>query len=258
MAGHAVIRAAAVGARGQQQLSVDGFTAHNIVLPDGTQTLPGVTPVAEGGICRAALRDLWVLTDGTRTRPVSVADLGCLEGGYAAEFARHGYDVLGVEARHRNYARCRQAAAALALPNLRFVRDDARNLADHGTFDAVFCCGLLYHLDRPSQFLAMLGKVTRRVLIVQSHYAAVPDTVHEGRAGRWQEDSPAEEDPWGSHGNTASFWLAKPDLLAAIADAGFGCVYEQHDYRTSIAAELHTDLLGRPEQDRGMFAGVKP
>ena len=233
---------------------MDGFTAHNIILPDGSQTLPGVTPVAEGGICRAALR-----TFGLFLKPGDkIADLGCLEGGYAAALAAAGYDVLGVEARHRNYARCEYVRSRLDVPGLGFVRDDARNLSGYGQFDGVFCCGLLYHLDRPSQFLAMLGKVTRRVLIVQSHYAAVPDTEHEGRRGRWENDSPAEGVPWGSHGNTASFWLAKGDLLQAIADAGFSCVWEQHDYRTSIATGVHIDLLGNAEQDRGMFTGMKP
>ena len=232
---------------------MDGFTAHNIVLPDGSETLPGVTPVTEGGICQAALR-----TFGLFLQPGdSIADLGCLEGGYAAALAAAGYDVLGVEARAGNYAKCEQVAAALALPNLRFVRDDVRNLADHGEFGGVFCCGLLYHLDAPVAFLRLLGKVTRRVLIVQSHYSAAMTDVHEGARGHWFSDSAAEETPWGSHGNSSSFWLGKGDLLQAISDAGFGCVLEQHDYRTDIAAGLHTDLLGNAETDRGMFAGVK-
>jgi SAM-dependent methyltransferase len=236
---------------------VDGFTAHNIVLPDGTQTMPGVPPVADGGICRAVLR-----TFGLFLRPGDrVADLGCLEGGYAAALAAAGYDVLGVEARTRNYARCEYVRERLGLPNLRFTRDDARNLADHGEFGGfggVLCCGLLYHLDRPSGFLAMLGKVTRKVLIVQSHYSAVPRSEHEGRRGQWEHDSPAEDTPWGSHGNSSSFWLGRPDLLAAMHDAGFGCVFEQHDYKTSIAGGLYVDQLGNAETSRGMFTGVKP
>ena len=30
-----------------------------------------------------------------------VVDLGCLEGGYALEFARMGFETLGIEARRR-------------------------------------------------------------------------------------------------------------------------------------------------------------
>ena len=89
------------------------FTAHNVVLPDGTETLPGVTPLAETGICRAALRTLNLVFPVllSRTAP-TVVDLGCLEGGYSAEFARAGYDVTGIEARDENLeigrASCRE------------------------------------------------------------------------------------------------------------------------------------------------------
>jgi hypothetical protein len=111
-------------------------------------------------------------------------------------------------------------------------------------------------LDAPVSFLEMVGKVTRRVVVVQSHYAAYPDTVHEGRRGRWEGDVP--ENPWGSHGNAASFWLGRTDLLATMHAAGFGVVFEQHDYLTSITAGVYKDQFGQPETDRGMFVGVKP
>jgi hypothetical protein len=143
----------------------------------------------------------------------------------------------------------------VGLPDLGFVQGDVRNLAAYGEFDGVFCCGLLYHLDEPSAFLAMLGKVTRRVLVVQSHYAPYPQTAHEGRRGSWAGDNPDE--PWGSHGNSASFRLGKLDLLAAMRDAGFDVVFEQHDYRDSVAGGVYVDQFGNAEQDRGMFTGVK-
>ena len=62
------------------------FTAHNIVFGDGTCTRPGFPPLESGGIFQAALRDLKLFT----TPGATVADLGCLEGGYAAGFARAG------------------------------------------------------------------------------------------------------------------------------------------------------------------------
>jgi SAM-dependent methyltransferase len=239
------------------------FTGHNIRLDDGTETCPGTPLIAENGITQAALRMMDVCrTDAfCKTR---VADLGCLEGGYAAAFARAGYDVLGVEARRRNFARCEYVAGHLTTPSpladLSFVKDDVRNLAAWGEFDVVFCAGLLYHLDEPDAFLQLLGKVTRRLLIVQTHFSLSPDTTHEGRRGHWYTDHCGEGDPWGSHGNDRSFWLAKADLLAAIRDAGFGLVLSQHDYLDDIAAGPSgtanpLNPCGGP--DRGMFIGVK-
>jgi SAM-dependent methyltransferase len=228
------------------------FTAHNILLPDGSETLPGRPLTADTGICQAALRDLKLALPGGGR----IADVGCLEGGYAVEFARAGYDVLGVEARPANMASCEYVADALDLPGLRFVQDDARSLHHHGEFDAVFCCGLLYHLDEPVSFLNMLGKVTRRLLILQTHYSAQPDAVNEGRSGHWYQDDPAADSRWGSWGNQRSFWLAVPDLLDAIRAAGFPLVYRQFDYLDDITAGSYA-YSGHP-RDRGMFTGVKP
>ena len=62
---------------------------------------------------------------------LTVADLGCLEGGYAVEFARAGFEVTGLDAHSVNLERCEVLAGALSLPTLRFVRNDARNLAEY-------------------------------------------------------------------------------------------------------------------------------
>jgi SAM-dependent methyltransferase len=232
------------------------FTAHNVILPDGSETLPGVTPVAETGICRSALRTLAMgFPDGPEG--VKVADLGCLEGGYAAEFARAGYDVTGVEVRAENIACCREVAAALKLPGLRFAQADVRDwVTSTEPVDAVFCSGLLYHLEAPAAFLTELGRVTRRLVILQTHFADSPNEEHEGYRGRWYGEG---EGRWASWGNPQSFWLAKPDLLAAVSAAGFSVVLEQHDYLGHIAGGTYRDMFGEPQgADRGMFIGVKP
>ncbi len=174
----------------------------------------------------------------------TVADLGCLSGAYAVAFARAGYLVTGIEARPENIEQCEKRLAAEPLPGLRFIQDDVRNLADHGPFDAVFCCGLLYHLDEPVKFLTLLGQVTTRLLIIQTHFARTASAVNEDREGIWTEEP---ESPWAAWGNARSFWLTKPDLLAAVQDAGFDLVFECHDHINDINGT----------QSRGMFAAVK-
>src|ERR671937_236393 len=91
------------------------FTAHNIELPDGTQTMPGEPLLREWGICTAALRTLRALVPVREGAAPRVVDLGCLEGGYAVEFARAGYDVIGIEGRQSNVDKCEYVAAALEL-----------------------------------------------------------------------------------------------------------------------------------------------
>jgi SAM-dependent methyltransferase len=248
----------------------DGFTAHNIVLPDGSQTRPGATPLADSELAKSALRMAMRICPPTPDRRPRVVDLGCLEGGYAVEFARAGYEVLGIEARSDSVARCRYVQRSLGLHNLSFVQDDVRNLKDHGPFDIVFCCGLLYHLDYPAAFLKLLGEVTGSLLLLHTHYAeneVNPNyplsglVEHEGLLGRWWAEAPGgvwpsveemEAAAWASWDNTASFWPLKRHLLKAIRDGGFPIVCEQFDALDDITEDPYIE-----RHSRSMFVGVK-
>src|SRR5215510_8298569 len=115
------------------------FIAHNIRLDDGTLTKPGHgQSVDEYPWFVSARRVLDTVFPGDKSK-YRVADLGCLEGGYAVEFARMGFQTLGLEVRESNIAACRYVKERTNLPNLNFVRDDAWNVQKYGTFDAVFC-----------------------------------------------------------------------------------------------------------------------
>jgi SAM-dependent methyltransferase len=248
----------------------DGFTSHNIILPDGSQTRPGATPLADSALAQGALRMARTICPPTGQRRPRVVDLGCLEGGYAVEFARAGYEVLGVEARSESVARCRYVQERLGLENLSFVQDDVRNLSDHGDFDIVFCCGLLYHLDYPAAFLKLLGEVTGSLLLLHTHYAeneVNPNyplsglVEHEGLLGRWWAEAPGgawtsmeemEAAAWASWENTVSFWPLKRHLLKAMNDGGFPIVCEQFDALDDIAEDPYVD-----RHSRSMFVGIK-
>jgi hypothetical protein len=147
------------------------FTAHNIRLDNGSFTKPdmGYSMDAYGWFVSARrLLDTAFPGDKNHYR---LADLGCLEGGFAVEFARMGFQVLGVEVREANIAACNYVKANTNLPNLEFIKDDARNIAKYGVFDVVFCCGLLYHLDKPKEFLNTLSALTTKLLILQTHFS---------------------------------------------------------------------------------------
>lgn len=248
-----------------------GFVHHNIVLSNGDQTLPSEPVLADGEYSRAALRIAKLVCPPVGQRRPRVVDLGCLDGGYAVEFARAGYHAVGLEARASNVERCDFVRDDLELPNLSFVCDDARNLEAHGPFDIVCCFGLLYHLDRPVEFLRMIGRMKPKLLIVRSHYAqATPSTAsanyglseiteHEGVPGRWYNE-PAfadreamEASSLSSWNNDRSFWILKPYLLALLREIGFPIVYEQFDHLASIE-----DFPAVAERDSfGSFVGIR-
>lgn len=246
------------------------FTAHNIELPDGTQTKPGWPLTADNVVCRAALRCLGRYFAENEVAETSLLDLGCLEGGYAVAFARAGFRVTAIEAREINMEKCRYVEKQLCLDNLRFMQTDARNLAEIGTFDAVFCCGLLYHLDHPSAFLDTLGTCTRRVLILDTHVASdyLPTvhaaqlsemTTHEGNLGRWYREYPDSATSqqiagavWASWGNSQSFWIEKMSLVSNLVQVGFSSVCEQFAYLTDPVAADYYKTDGR-----SMFIAAK-
>lgn len=235
------------------------FTAHNIQLANGRWTLPSAPPIGAEPISVSYLRTLRQICPP----PARVADLGALEGGYAVHFARAGYEVLGIEGQPENFARCEWVAERVGLENLKFAHDDVRNIANYGEFDAVLCAGLLYHLDRPVEFVRLLGDVTRRLLIVSANHAtreggelevyapalAAELSEHEGKLGRWFEEQPS---PWSSVGNARSFWLERDDLLRTIAEAGFPTVFEQLDWVVDADAARRLD-----ERKVSVFVGVK-
>ena len=100
-----------------------------------------------------------------------MADLGCLADGYALEFSQLGFETTGIEVRNSNCAACNFVKPHTNQLNLTFIKDDAWNVGDHGPFGAVFCCGLVYHIDRPKLFIDTMARTTKRVLIIQVHFS---------------------------------------------------------------------------------------
>ncbi|OBJ11183.1 class I SAM-dependent methyltransferase [Mycobacterium colombiense] len=271
------------------------FTAHNIRLDDGTFTKSEFTDsIAQHPWFVSARGILDTVFPGDKSN-FRVADVGCLEGGYAVEFARMGFQVLGIEVRESNVAACNYVKSKTDLPQLEFVQDNAMNLARYGVFDAVFCCGLLYHLDRPKEFLETVSGVTSKLLILQTHFSLIsgndrrfrlPTRVrwfadrilrrpvptkfvlsspgeNEGLPGRWYTEfanqrsfSQRETAKWASWDNHRSFWIQREQLLQTIQDVGFDLVMEEYDnLKPSIAENL---LAGSYESDlRGTFIGIK-
>jgi hypothetical protein len=272
------------------------FTSHNIRLDDGTYTKPdaGFSMDVHPWLL-AAKRMLDVTFPGDKTH-LRIADLGCLEGGYTVEFARMGLHALGLDVRELNIEACRYVQSKLNLPNLEFALDDVWNIASYGVFDAVFCCGIFYHLDKPREFLNILSKVTKRLLILQTHFAeadAPPafirprrlrraiarvlplkntgTTTHklsflrenEGVPGRWMQEFRSRraflDRPnrrWAAWDNTKSFLMQREYILQSMREAGFDVVLEQFDWLGSNLAFEMTKGSYRTS-GRGTFIGIK-
>lgn len=225
---------------------MSGFTSHNIRLADGTETMPGRPLLEEEGVFRAALYALRLLVPAGG----AVVDLGALEAGYTIGFARAGYIATAIEGRAENADRAQVAITQSGVP-ARLVRDDARNLAQYGPFDAVFASGILYHFDDPVAFIRTAASVAP-VLLLNTHYAPDKDdhpavglsplTAQGGYRGRWFEDPPGV---WAAVGNSRSFWLCHRDLLQALVDNGFSFVCEQFSHRAHQVEDGFHEAMSR-------------
>lgn len=254
------------------------FTAHNVRLDDGSYTFPESPPIETTGNY-ACVKNLLPLLFPEGWAGRSIVDLGCLEGGYATEFARLGLESTGIDVRESNIANAEYIRSRTGLPNLRFVRDDAWNLGRYGPFDLVFCVGLHYHIEDQRRFLGEMGRACRRAIFIDTHVApefdhepAVetfelsPLTLHEGLPGRWyaEHDLNAAFDrkrlegmKWASWENRRSFWPTKGALVRAMREAGFAIVMEDFDQLLDHPTHQLSPDGWRYQTARAMFVGVK-
>ena len=82
------------------------FTAHNIRMDDGTLTKPEAGPTMDANPFFLSVKRLLETVFPGDKKHLRLLDVGCLEGAYAVEFARMGFQVLGVEVREASIAAC--------------------------------------------------------------------------------------------------------------------------------------------------------
>jgi SAM-dependent methyltransferase len=153
----------------------------------------------------------------------AILEPGCLEGALSFQLAeRPGTHVTAIDSREANLERARYVQTLRGAANVAFVRADLERtpLASFGSFDAIFCSGLLYHLPRPWEFLDGV-RATSRSLFLWTHYAW-GDEIRDERGGYrgfvYQEKGLA--DPR-SGMSDRSFFMQLPDIVERLRANGF-------------------------------------
>jgi SAM-dependent methyltransferase len=150
----------------------------------------------------------------------SVLELGSLEGAHSFSLARRADRVVAVEGREENIARAEFVRELLKVENVTFVEADLATtpLVQFGTFDAVFCVGLLYHLPKPWLLLDQFAGVAPN-LFLQTHYAEREESSVDGMPGRTYREF-GRDDPL-SGLSSESFWLTIPALTERLEQSGY-------------------------------------
>jgi tRNA (mo5U34)-methyltransferase len=111
----------------------------------------------------------------------TVLDIGAWDGYFSFEFERRGAKrVLAMDAWNGRGLECFLLAREHFGSKVEHLRLDAHDIdgAKMGTFDLVFCAGLLYHLRHPLLVLQKIRSVTAGQLILEtnSHIPAVHES----------------------------------------------------------------------------------
>jgi 2-polyprenyl-3-methyl-5-hydroxy-6-metoxy-1,4-benzoquinol methylase len=196
-----------------------------------------------------------------------ILDLGCLDGIFSIEFAKQGANTLGIEIREANIKKALFCKEALGLHNLEFRQDDVRNVTveSYGSFDAIICSGILYHLEASDaiNLIQAMYHMVNRLVVIDTHVALRPvvnfvqgGEQYWGSVFREHSDDATREEKakklWASAENPTSFWFTRPSLVNVLSNAGFSSVYE-----CFIPAHLNFGKPGLEHRDRCTFVAVK-
>lgn len=196
-----------------------------------------------------------------------ILDLGCLDGIFSIEFAKHGANTIGVEFREANIKKALFCKEALGLHNLDFRQDDVRNISieSYGRFDAIVCSGILYHLPAADaiNLINRMYDIVNRIVVIDTHVALQPierfvygGDEYWGSVFREHSESATLKEKakaiWFSADNTTSFWFTRPSLINILNKAGFSSVYE-----CFIPPHLNFGKPGLEHRNRCTFVALK-
>ncbi len=154
----------------------------------------------------------------------TILELGSLEGGHTFTLARHeGVErVLAIEGRPANIDKAKFIGSLLGVSNAQFRQANLEQLqlASLGYFDAIFCCGLLYHLPEPWKLISQTPLVAPS-LFVWTVYANENEATIEidGLRGREYIEGGLNEPLSGL--SSKSIWLTLPSLIELLSRSGY-------------------------------------
>jgi SAM-dependent methyltransferase len=162
----------------------------------------------------------------------TILELGSLEGAHTLSLAEHPgvTRILAVEGREMNLRKARFVQELLRIRNVEFVQANLEqaDLAAFGKFDAVFCCGLLYHLPEPWKLLEQSSTVAP-ALFIWTHYATEAEArdIGNGLRGKIHHEG-GEDEPLSGMSPTAT-WLTLESLLRVLNASGYPKAEVIHD-----------------------------
>ena len=167
----------------------------------------------------------------------TAVDVGCGLGHFSGYLKSLGLNVLAVDGREQNVEEAQRRN-----PSIRAVRYNAEDTAlkTLGTFDLVFCFGLLYHLENPLLAIRNLEAITGKVFFAEG-------VIYPGETPTMGLVDEGHYDDQGL--NHLAFYPTDACLQKMLYRAGFGFVYRlalmpQHsEYQGSLDVPRFRTML---------------
>lgn len=162
----------------------------------------------------------------------TILELGSLEGAQSFILAQQPRvkRIVALEGREANLRKARFVQELLGIANVEFVQAnlEEEDLTSFGKFDAVFCCGLLYHLPEPWKLIERLRPIAP-LLFIWTQYAAESEArdVGAGLHGKTHIEGGPDE-PLSGLSPTAT-WLTLESLRTVLTACGYSNVDVIHD-----------------------------
>ncbi len=162
----------------------------------------------------------------------AILELGALEGAHSVLLAQHPgvKRVVALEGREANLRKARLVQQLLQIQNVEFARANLEHadLTSFGKFDAIFCCGLLYHLPEPWRLIEQFSAIAP-VLLIWTQYAAENGAhdVGPGLRGKIHVEGGADEPLSGL--SPMATWLTLDSLSAVLVASGYTKIDVIHD-----------------------------
>ncbi|MFV2109747.1 class I SAM-dependent methyltransferase [Micromonospora sp. LOL_015] len=181
-------------------------------------------------------RDFFAAFPGSRR----ILELGALEGADTLALSRYpDVSILALEGREANLRRAELVLDLHGVTNveLRLADVEALDFPALGTFDAVLCAGLLYHVRQPWTLLRDIARVTDH-LYLSTHYwgSSAGLAATDGYTVKAVREN--HPDPQTRGLSVDVRWLDRGSLMRALADAGFGRVDVRHERTSDQVCDL--------------------
>ena len=143
--------------------------------------------------------------------PGRLIDLATGAGWFAELAAEAGWEVTGIDARHRDRA---------DHPRITWADQDVRDVTLDG-YDLILCLGIFYHLTFGDQ-MTLLAKCAGTPIIMDTHVSLAGDiTAGDGYTGTMHGENGGL---LSAVGNSQSFWPTVPSLESMLGVHGYRAV----------------------------------